>query len=155
MDRSERVELTVLCLVRDGDRILVEDRQRGGSWCGYVMPGGHVEPGESFTEAAIRECYEETGITMLEPRLCGVKQFPRGGDGMRYIVFFFVTDHFIGECRDSEEGRVAWMDRETLRRSPCVPDFFEMLDVMEGAWSEFQYVRDENDINGQYRLRKL
>lgn len=24
MDRSERVELTVLCLVRDGDRILVE-----------------------------------------------------------------------------------------------------------------------------------
>ena len=155
MDRSERVELTVLCLVRDGERILVEDRQRGGSWCGYVMPGGHVEPGESFTEAAIRECYEETGITMLEPRLCGVKQFPRGGDGMRYIVFFFVTDHFIGECRDSEEGRVAWMDRETLRRSPCVPDFFEMLDVMEGAWSEFQYVRDENDINGQYRLRKL
>lgn len=155
MDRSERVELTVLCLVRDGDRILVEDRQRGGSWCGYVMPGGHVEPGESFTEAAIRECYEETGITMLEPRLCGVKQFPRGGDGMRYIVLFFVTDHFIGECRDSEEGRVAWMDRETLRRSPCVPDFFEMLDVMEGAWSEFQYVRDENDINGQYRLRKL
>lgn len=155
MDRTERVELTVLCLVRDGKRILVEDRQRGGSWCGYVMPGGHVEPGESFTEAAIRECYEETGITMLEPRLCGVKQFPRGGDGMRYIVFFFVTDHFKGECRDSEEGRVAWMDRETLRRSPCVPDFFEMLDVMEGAWSEFQYVRDENDINGQYRLRKL
>ena len=65
MDRSERVELTVLCLVRDGEKILVEDRQRGGSWRGYVMPGGHVEAGESFTEAAIRECYEETGITMI------------------------------------------------------------------------------------------
>ena len=36
MDRSERVELTVLCLVRDGEKILVEDRQRGGSWRGGV-----------------------------------------------------------------------------------------------------------------------
>ena len=45
------------------------------------------------------------------------------------------------------------MDRETLRRSKCVPDFFEMLDVMEGAWSEFQYVQDTPD--GEYRLRKL
>ena len=152
MDRSERVDLTVLCLVRDGEKILVEDRQRGGSWRGYVMPGGHVEAGESFTEAAIRECYEETGITMIEPKLCGVKQFPRGGDGLRYIVLFFVTDRFTGVCRDSEEGKVAWMDRETLRHSECVPDFFEMLDVMEGAWSEFQYVQDTPD--GEYRLQK-
>lgn len=30
------------------------------SWC---LPGGHVESGETFEEAAVRELKEETGIT--------------------------------------------------------------------------------------------
>lgn len=144
MDRTERVELTTLCLVRNGEKILVENRQRAGSWNGWVMPGGHVEPGESFTESTIRECLEETGITMLNPQLCGIKQFPRDADGIRYIVLFFCTDHFSGECRDSDEGTVAWMTRDELCHSVCVPDFFEMLSVMEGAWSELQYVPGED-----------
>lgn len=64
--------MTVLCLIEDGDKILLQNRAKK-DWQGYVLPGGHVEPGESFVDAVIREMKEETGLTILEPRLVGVK----------------------------------------------------------------------------------
>jgi len=50
-----------LILVRDDGRILLGHRIRAPerSWC---LPGGHVEPGEDFETAALRELAEETGI---------------------------------------------------------------------------------------------
>ena len=75
MCKTENVELTVLCLVTDGDRLLLQNRVKD-DWQGYTLPGGHVEPGESFVDAVIREMKEETGLTVLRPRLVGVKQFP-------------------------------------------------------------------------------
>ena len=75
MKRSEQVELTVLCLLRQGDRILLQNRVKE-DWHGYALPGGHVEPGESVVDAVVREMREETGLTVRRPRLCGLKQFP-------------------------------------------------------------------------------
>jgi 8-oxo-dGTP pyrophosphatase MutT (NUDIX family) len=33
----------------------------------WLQPGGHVEPGELPTEAAVRECTEETGLAVIHP----------------------------------------------------------------------------------------
>ena len=59
MSRTEKVELAVLCLLTEGDRILLQNRVKR-DWHGYALPGGHVEPGESFVDAVIREMEEET-----------------------------------------------------------------------------------------------
>lgn len=67
MGRTENVELTVLCLIEDGNKILLQNRIKK-DWRDYAMPGGHVEPGESFVDAVIREMKEETGLTILDPR---------------------------------------------------------------------------------------
>ena len=53
MNRTENVELTVLCLIQDGDRTLLQNRVKK-DWEGYTLPGGHVEPGESFVDAVKR-----------------------------------------------------------------------------------------------------
>ena len=79
MSRTERAELTVLCMIYDGARILLQDRVKD-DWKGYTFPGGHVEPGESFVDCAIREIKEETGLDIEHPVLCGMKQFPRRSD---------------------------------------------------------------------------
>ena len=72
MHRTENVELTVLCLIEDGNKILLQNRLKK-DLRGYALPGGHVELGESFVDALIREMKEETGLTVLDSRLVGVK----------------------------------------------------------------------------------
>ena len=75
MRRTENVELGVLCLIYQEDQYLLQDRVKK-EWHGVTLPGGHIEPNESITDAVVREIKEETGLTIFRPKLCGVKQFP-------------------------------------------------------------------------------
>lgn len=105
MDRKESVTLTNMCMVYDGDKILVQNRV-SNDWGGITFPGGHVEKGESFIDSVIREVYEETGLKIREPELCGLKQWVE--EDSRYIVICYKTDKFSGEIRSSGEGEVFW-----------------------------------------------
>ena len=135
--RTEKTELTVLCLLRQGSKILLQDRVKE-DWRGLALPGGHVEPGESIVGACIREMQEETGLTVKAPRLCGVKQFPI--EGGRYLVFLFTGEEFEGELRSSGEGQMRWVERGDVKFLAAVADLEELLQVMEreDLW-EFQY----------------
>ncbi len=143
MSRTENVELTVLCLIHKGDEYLLQDRVKK-DWKGFTLPGGHVENGESIVDAVIREMKEETGLTILNPKLCGVKQFPIT-DG-RYLVFLFCADEFEGEVVSSEEGAMHWVNRAELSSVNTVNDLNELLQVMlDENLSEFQYVIEGNE----------
>lgn len=137
MEKMENVELTVLCLLEDGDRILLQNRVKK-DWQGYALPGGHVEAGESFVDAAVREMREETGLTMLDPRLAGVKQFPT--ESGRYVVLLFKAAHWTGELRSSDEGEMEWIPYDRLSEIDAVADLAELLQVMNSPdLSEFLY----------------
>ncbi len=138
MAEIESAIFTNLCMVYD-DRgnILVERRSKHKSWSGVTFPGGHVEPHESFVASVIREVYEETGLTIEAPRLCGVKQFPTE-DGARYVVFLYKTNRFSGELRSSEEGEVFWIPRDTLSQYELAYSFGAMMPLFESDdYSEF------------------
>lgn len=130
MPRNETVVLTNMCMVYDNrGNVLVEDRL-DPSWPGICFPGGHVEPGESFTRAVIREVWEETGLTIEKPKLCGLKQFPKN-DGTRYIVMLYKTNQFSGELRSSREGRVFWIPRAELEKYKLPVSFDQTLRLFE------------------------
>lgn len=138
MERTEICELTMLCLIQRGNEVLLQNRVKK-DWAGYTLPGGHVEPGESFVDACVREMQEETGLTVLNPTLCGVKQFPNNGS--RYIVFLFKADQFEGELRSSDEGKMEWVSLSKLPEYNTVSDLKELLDVMlRDDLNEFQYI---------------
>jgi len=143
MRRTENVELTVLCLLEDGDRLLLQNRVKK-DWQGYALPGGHVEPGESFVDAVKREMKEETGLDIIEPRLVGVKQFPIE-DG-RYVVLLFKATQWSGRLISSDEGQVEWIKYEDLPNVNTVDDFTDLLKVMNTPeLTEFQYLISGND----------
>jgi len=140
MHRTENVELTVLCLIQDGNRILLQNRVKK-DWQGYTLPGGHVEPGESFVDAVIREMKEETGLDILKPRLVGIKQFPIE-DG-RYIVLLFKTECFSGQVVSSDEGEMEWVECDRLSEINTVDDLDDLLRVFNNPdLTEFQYLVD-------------
>ena len=131
MARMEEVELTNMCMVCDGKgNVLVQNKKGDRAWHGWNFPGGHVEQGEFVTPSVLREIREETGLTIENPKLCGIKEFQKEQDGKRFIVFLYVASRFSGELRSSDEGDVFWYPLSELKRSKELADgFSEMLPV--------------------------
>lgn len=143
MSRTENVELTTLCLIYKEDKILLQNRVKK-DWKGYALPGGHIEKDESIVSSIIREMKEETGLTIMNPKLCGIKQFPI--ENGRYIVFLFKTNEFTGELLSSDEGKMEWVTRKNLKEYSTVNDLEELLNVMErDDLTEFQYILEEKE----------
>lgn len=101
----EKVEFTNLCMISDGNKVVVIDRKKK-DWPGVTFPGGHVELGESFSDAVIREVKEETGLDIYSPQLCGIKDWVE--NECRYVVLFYKTNRFDGVLQSSNEGEVWW-----------------------------------------------
>ena len=149
MARMEEVELTNMCMVCDGKgNVLVQNKKGDRTWHGWNFPGGHVEQGEFVTPSVVREIREETGLTIENPKLCGIKEFQKEQDGKRFIVFLYAASRFSGELRSSAEGDVFWYPLSELKRSKKLADgFSEMLPVFTSdEISEVFYTNDWDTV---------
>ena len=155
MSRATSTVLTNLCLVEDleNGKVVLQYRspERYKKWSGYAFPGGHIEEGESLAESVIREVYEETGLTIEDPKLVAVKDW-EPDEGGRYIVFCYKATEFTGQLRSSEEGEVSWVEKDQLEKLDLSYDMLPLLEVMEDPdLSEFYYRKRTDD--GWEKLR--
>ena len=145
----EKVEFTNMCMVCDRDKVVVIERLKK-DWPGITFPGGHVESGESFTDAVIREVQEETGLTITAPQLCGIKNWQE--NGCRYVVLLYRANRFDGALCSGPEGKVWWEDLENLPNLNLALDMEDMLRVFtEDEISEFFCYQENNEW--KYRLK--
>ena len=146
MKRMENVVITNICLIYKDDEILVQERTKK-DWPGLTFPGGHVEKGESFHDSVIREVYEETGLTLLKPRLCGIEEFKSLNGEDRHIILFYKCNEFEGELKSSDEGKVFWITKEEFLNSDNLSDDLDrMYKVMESdELSELIYYMEDGE----------
>lgn len=94
--------MTIGCgiiLEKDG-QILLQHRKDNDVW---GIPGGVMEPGETFMEAALRETWEETGLKAENLSLFGLYSGNEGyaeyqnGDKVFSVQVIFHTTSFAGK----------------------------------------------------------
>jgi 8-oxo-dGTP diphosphatase len=75
--------------------------------------GGKFKAGETPEDCVIREILEESGLSIRNPKLCGLLNFPKF-KGNDWYVFVFTANDFSGELIDSPEGRLGWIPDEKI-----------------------------------------
>ena len=146
MSRKSEIELTNMCLICDGNKVLIQEKV---GTKGLVFPGGHVEEGESLLEAVVREMKEETGLTIENLKICGFKDWIQE-DGTRYIVLLYKTDKFTGELKSSDEGRVFWIDRAEINSVNLIWNMKELLEIFDtDLYSEFFFKIKDGKYKGE------
>jgi 8-oxo-dGTP diphosphatase len=67
-------------------------------WC---LPGGFIEARESPEESAIREVYEETGLTVEVDRLVGAYS---PGRGINVVILFYLAKSVTGKMVPGDDA---------------------------------------------------
>jgi 8-oxo-dGTP pyrophosphatase MutT (NUDIX family) len=85
-----------------------------------ALPKGHIEPGESGAETAIREVREETGVdgTLVE-KLDDIRYwYTRDGARVLKVVSFFLLRYRSGSVRDYQRAEVDGAEWVPLEEAP-------------------------------------
>lgn len=100
-------EKAVLCFIRHQEKLLLIEKKRGLGQGKVNAPGGKLEPGESYIEAAIRETREEVCLHVGDLRKHGAIGFTFA-DGYSLYVEVFFTDSFEGTPAETPEAKPFW-----------------------------------------------
>lgn len=128
--------MTVGCGVlieNEKGEVLLQKRSDTGDWC---VPGGALEPGETYIEAATRELSEEVGIKVSDLKLFGLYSgedreihYPNG-DVVYSLSVIFITRSFTGKISDSDSEVLEhrFFDKNSIPKDLFYPDARPILD---------------------------
>ena len=101
---------TACYLKKDNKVLMIKFAKKWGNV--YAPPGGKFEIGETPLDCITREYYEETGLTLINPRLQGISYWKDSKEG---IIFIYTAEDFKGDIKTvSEEGTLKWIELDDL-----------------------------------------
>jgi 8-oxo-dGTP diphosphatase len=135
-------ERAVLLFLREGDKLLLIHKKRGLGTGKVNGPGGRVEAGETWEQAAVRETQEETGLTpqALEP---GGEIWFQFTDGYSLAVRVFLARGWSGVLTACDEADPFWQPARDLPWSTMwADDSLWLRPLLAGRWIQAHYVFD-------------
>jgi ADP-ribose pyrophosphatase YjhB (NUDIX family) len=127
---------SVFIIFRDGNKVLLSKRANTAHEDGnYSMVSGHVDAGESFIEAAMRESEEEAGVKFEAQnlKLEYILHFTR--PDRTYISTFLSVDTWQGEITNKEPEKcddLAWFDIDNLPENTVDYVRFVIQEIQKG-----------------------
>lgn len=102
-------------IIENPQKQILIGKRKGAHAPWYSIPGGHLELGESFEQAAIREIHEETGMAIHAPQLIGVTNNLHTFEleGYHSISIIMLVKNVIGEPKLMEPDKCEgwfWVD---------------------------------------------
>ncbi|KJS05785.1 MAG: hypothetical protein VR73_11545 [Gammaproteobacteria bacterium BRH_c0] len=129
----DQIHLTVATVVhRDGKFLMVREREAGEEVIN--QPAGHVEPGETLQQAALRETLEETGWHVELTGFLGISTYRSPRNGATYYRVSFAAEPLHADESlelDADIISAEWLDldaihnQRALLRSPLVLSVIE------------------------------
>ena len=114
-DKKQRIahlNSTACYLKKDNKVLMIKFSKKWGQV--YAPPGGKFESGETPLDCIIREYYEETGLTLINPKLQGISYWQDKAEG---IIFVYTAEKYEGKLKEtSEEGELEWIEIENLTK---------------------------------------
>lgn len=152
--------LGTLCYLEQDGKVLMLYRNKKkndmheGRWVGL---GGKLENAESPEECVIREFREESGLTLIRPRLRGILTFSEDSVWEDWMVFLFSAREYSGTQQPCDEGDLAWIVKEELHSLPMHEGdrrFLRLMEECEGVFSAKLYYEgnafQRMDVMGRY-----
>lgn len=109
----------VLAVVVRDDRVLLVRRANPPDQGRWGFPGGRIEPGEAYLDAALRELFEETGIAAEAPALLTVLDFIEHDREQRlahhFAMITVLCRWVAGEGEAADDAlETGWFDRGAI-----------------------------------------
>ena len=111
-----------LILLNEKNQILLLLRSAKSYWMPskWGLPGGRVERGEHWSEAAVRETREETNLVVENLRMLSING----------KVVVYISDDWSGEVKlDHEHEDWAWVEHSALADYDTIPDLKELHEL--------------------------
>jgi 8-oxo-dGTP diphosphatase len=106
--------LSSLCYLEKQDQILLLQRNKEPFSSFWTAPGGKLEIGEDPRQTIIREIREETGLTLIQPRLQLITSETAADPNYNWLLFIFCSTEFSGTLKECNEGILSWIPRQQI-----------------------------------------
>lgn len=132
MSSDKLIDVAVAIIIDSQDRVLVNqrtsDREHAGEW---EFPGGKIEKGESVSQALVRECQEELGVTIQEhvPLLVLEHAYPKKTVKLDVQIVKSYTGKVVG----LEHQKLAWHSLHELYEINLLPADLPILHALKNV----------------------
>ncbi|MCP4181668.1 MAG: NUDIX domain-containing protein [bacterium] len=115
----ERPKIGIGVIIKNNDNKILIGKRKGSHAQYYSIPGGHLELGETFEEAATKEIKEETSLKLINPKVISVTNNldTYRDEGIHYISVCMLATKYKGTPKVMEPDKCEswhWCNPEQL-----------------------------------------